>query len=381
MDKAFEQLAATFVTAFLTPLAEYAKTNADIIKSSEIRDIVTAFRAVAAVPTIAQIPAPAPALAPALSPALGGGGMPAGLSSIGSLGAPVGGTKGKRVSGAGSKAAQAAQRWITIDQFRQEHARKAQICSYLPNRGAEGKKGNVCAGPASNATSEPDQLKWRCVCCDGKTGDITKKFTSSTSGMRPTGVPGFNMPAGAPGSVIPAMPVFASVPLPGAATLPPQLPGSMSLPAMPAGLPSSLPTSGMPLPIGIPQPLPLSLPPGASPPAMPGPSVLPLPGGPAPVAASTPAPVQQQAQFNVIQNAQVAGVYFVGNEKYRQLAIMEQGENLVCIGKLSFKPTEKSDIPADWSKTMTEPSADDFAYLKAERVLYGFGGNNPTPIA
>ncbi len=409
MAERFSTHAATFFTAVLQPLARYAKANAGAIGAQTEENIVTAFAAVMGVPAVS---APSfAALGPALPPALSGSALPSGLAPGlgigGGGGAPA---KGKRATGSGGKAALAQQRWISLDQYRQEHGKRVQACAYQPNRGE--KKGLVCGGPAVNI-DDPDQLKWRCVCCTGKQGEISKKPFGATTGMAPRTAPGFNIPSAAPSS-IPAMPIFGSLPMPGAtsglptlsgvpalptAGLPPSLPPSLPSLTLPGtGLPS-LPGGGLPAPGGLGllpglpglpgvssvPPLPLGLPLGTTPPPMPNPTGgLPLPGGAPTLPTGTPAatPVVEE-KLKVIENEMLPSVYFVQDEKFRQLAIMAHGdEDLVCIGKVTgFTPAVEGAIPEKWSAELVEPSAEDFAYLKTFGVLYNFKSASPTPAA
>lgn len=358
MDSAFAQHAAAFITGVLTPIARYAKEHADAIKAQPVDNIVAMFRQITGVP--------APSVS-AMAPGLGARELPAGLTGQPSA-APA---KGKRTGGTGGKAAAEQQRWLSLEEYRAEYNEHRPICAYMPNRGKdESKKGHVCGGPAINASSESNPLKWRCASCGTKIGDIEKKFKDAVQGTRPAKVsPGYNQPNGA--AAIPGMPrldgVSSALPrstgrLPGgvgAPSLPsaPGLPTSGGLPAMPA-----LPNGGSSLP----------LPAGAPIPALPG-AALPLPPALPGLPAVGAAPPKDQ--LAVISNDKLKDVYFVDDKKYRQLTIMENEKtgDLVCIGKMStFTPEETGDIPANWAELLVEPSTEDFAYLKANSVLYNF---------
>lgn len=359
MDQAFLQHAAIFVSGILTPIAKYAKDNADAIKTNSVENIVNAFRQLVPPPPVSSIAANAPSLPSALS----GGAFPAtGLSNLNAVAT----ASKKRTGGTGGKAAQQQQKWYTLDDYKQYHSQRARICAYMPNRGTDPlKKGHVCGGPAINADEESDQLKWRCVVCNEKVGEIVKKFGSVQGARPPTGTPGYTVPSGS----IPNMPNLS---LPAAPVLPnavPQLPGSLAPPGS-IGIP---PLPSMPQLSGannnIP-PLPVQLPGNAPAPALPGQALPPLPG------ASSSAPVEQK-QFSVIESPNLGGLYFVQDEKYRQLAIIEVNSDLVCIGKVQgFTPVDKADTPKTYAEGLIEPSKEDFAYLKTNEVLYNFKGQS-----
>ncbi|CAH6418304.1 Hypothetical protein POVN_LOCUS78 [uncultured virus] len=84
-------------------------------------------------------------------------------------------------------------------------------------------------------------------------------------------------------------------------------------------------------------------------------------------------PHKQEEQLEVIANFKLAGVYFVKNPQFRRLVIVERnGEQLVCIGKVTFDVKEDTAFPTDWKDHLIEPNKLDVAYLKAKIVLYDF---------
>lgn len=77
------------------------------------------------------------------------------------------------------------------------------------------------------------------------------------------------------------------------------------------------------------------------------------------------------AEFSVIDSPNLKGLYFVRDEKYRQLAIIQSGPDLMCIGAVTgFIPNERDPTPTSYLSTLVEPSVDELAYLQANTVLF-----------
>lgn len=387
MDATFSTHTASYLNSILGSIADYVRNNTAELATLSSDEIVLRIRTKVAIP-VSHVAHPPSFLPPSLVPlqgpaiplALGGMAAP----QLNGLAAP---SASKPSAGGATKAAKLSQRNITVDEYRIEHARRDPVCSYRPNRGVT--RALVCGAPAINIPMEPNPFKWRCACCTGKAGDITKAMGPAQGVVAPSlQSAGFNIPTGI--NVMPKLGVQTSAlpqsniglnalsALPGMPQLPgmglggmPQLPGMglggmprMGLGSMP-GVPSGSVYGVQSISLDMPQ-----LPPA-----------LPTLGAPLPSTI-------EEGRLPVIMNSRVPKYYFVSVHPHQGIVVKESttDDALYFLGKcvdeqgVGLPITEKTPLdPETWSLGLVQPNAEDIVFLKRYGVLNNFMLSNPTP--
>lgn len=93
------------------------------------------------------------------------------------------------------------------------------------------------------------------------------------------------------------------------------------------------------------------------------------------------APVPGLPKIYLIENKHIPNVYFFEDTRYRQLAVVKSGNDVRCIGKVTFHPTEDSEVPEVWCCPFTEIvlakrehmqplTESDIAFLKTNEIEY-----------
>lgn len=364
---------AKILYAGLAPIAEYAKEHGHLFADCAVEEIVKLFKEC--------LPMPAPSNGASIVAALSGAAMPGGGGGGGGGGSSSASSAKKRTA-SGKKMYKEAQKWISLEDYKEQYEAGAAICAYLPGRGEH--KNTVCAAELTSELTEedPNPLNWRCMACLSKGGEITKQMGGATSGTKPAAKPGFNVPSkskappsSSPGS-IPVMPGLTGKKL---TAVPAKASSAMPARVSPAG-PAKPPVVGKP-----------TLPPkvGAAPAAQPKVASLPKQvGEKKTVAAPAPAPVKEappaEIEFGVFTMDGVDGYVFPDNDTYKSLVLKEivkegkggdDDQEMMCIGKVTaFVPDKEAevDVPEDWKSTLAVPSKEEMAFMKGLGILYNY---------
>ena len=91
------------------------------------------------------------------------------------------------------------------------------------------------------------------------------------------------------------------------------------------------------------------------------------------------------SQIDVITTTGLTGIHFPREEKYRNLAIREQNNDLICIGRLDIGNdivTETSGVPGNWYTVdiLKEATADDLVYFTTQNIKYEYSARENTSV-
>jgi len=392
LERAAGEVFDEFVPAVVKFTMEHAATLPEDEIVAQVKALLTTYAGL----TKAGVPAVKATKMPLAIPAALGG-----LVNVPNATAPSGGRK--RGAAAAATAGTGPQ-YLSKDAYMAYLASGGEpICAYTASRGAQAHK--VCGAPALNAATAAKPDDYRCGPCTKHTTNALQKLlagstTPSTvraptvgltvpnapqpirafaSGL-PTGVP---QPPRAPGlppsgmptglSLRPSLPAGRAAAPPGlgipGASVPPRIPGlvtSTSIPGLPAGL-----SAGAGPAIGLPPRLPAQIA-QAIPPLSAVASIPEAVVGDAPPTPTGAAPEEDEPKLKAFVNPSLDGIAWPADEAYRKLAIIQSGDDDICIGVVPFNVTPSSTIPRDWADQLGEIDAEQRAWLRSLGFKYNF---------